>query len=61
MVFNDQLFHSLLSEVIDERSNVVNFDILGKKVTFSQVEFKLVIGLWLTGVTIERDTRRDHI
>ena len=52
MIFSSQLFHFLLREISDERSDVTSFEILEKKVTFIKVDFKLVISLWLTDVMV---------
>ena len=57
LVFNGQLFHHfLLREVREDSTNVISFNILGKKVTFTQEDFNLVTGLWPTEETVDRDT-----
>lgn len=43
IIFNGQLIHYfLLREVNERRPDVIGFDILGKKVSFSQREFDLI-------------------
>lgn len=45
-MFNGQLIHYfLLREVNEIRTDVMSFNILGKKVSFGQREFELIIGL----------------
>lgn len=45
--FNGQLIHHfLLRMVSDNNPDVISFDILGKRVTFSQKEFNLITGCW---------------
>ena len=57
LVFNGQLFHHfLLREVREDSTDSISFNILGKKVTFTQEEFNLVTGLWPTEETVDRDT-----
>ncbi|XP_038904532.1 uncharacterized protein LOC120090911 [Benincasa hispida] len=55
LVFNRQLLHHfLLREVVDANLDFISFNILGKKVIFSQEDFNLIIGLWSTKETVER-------
>ncbi|XP_038880467.1 uncharacterized protein LOC120072127 [Benincasa hispida] len=62
LVFNGQLFHYLLlKEVIDANPDVISFNILGKKVTFSQDDFNLITGLWPTKEIIERETSGERL
>lgn len=62
MVINDRLFHHSLSrEVSDERSDIISFEILGKKVTFTQEDFNLVTSLWLTGVMVQKDECKERL
>ncbi|XP_038904356.1 uncharacterized protein LOC120090711 [Benincasa hispida] len=62
IVFNGQLLHHfLLREVADANPDVITFNILGKKVTFSQEDFNLITGLWPTRETIERETSGERL
>ncbi|WP_217833200.1 DUF1985 domain-containing protein, partial [Picosynechococcus sp. PCC 7002] len=57
LVFNGQLFHHfLLREVREDSTNAISFNILGKKVTFTQYDFNLVTRLWSMEETVDRDT-----
>ncbi|KAA0053108.1 Ulp1-like peptidase [Cucumis melo var. makuwa] len=57
MVFDGQLIHHFLLMQIPEEVNVngICFPILGKNVCFTQNEFNIIIGLWPTRVTLEKD------
>ena len=57
MVFNGQLIHHFLLRQIPEKANAngIYFSILGKNVRFTQNEFNILIGLWPTNVTLEKD------
>lgn len=47
LVFNSPLVHHiLLREVMDERPDVMSFDLRGTIATFSKKEFMLLTGLW---------------
>lgn len=55
LVFNSQfVHHSLLRQVADENSNVVSFNIIRKKVTFTENDFNLITKLWPTEERLER-------
>ncbi|KAL0560742.1 hypothetical protein IC582_001155 [Cucumis melo] len=57
MVFNDQLIHHFLLRQIPEDGNAdgIYFSVLGKNVRFTQKEFNIITGLWLTNTTLEKD------
>ena len=57
MVFNDQLiYHFLLRKIPEEaNANGICFSILGRNVRFTQNKFNIIIGLWPTKVTLEKD------
>lgn len=62
LVFNGQLFHHfLLREVRDESADYISFNILEKKVTFTQKDFNLITGLWPTEETVKRDTCSERL
>ena len=57
MVFNDQLIHHFLLRQIPKEANAngIYFSVLGNNVCFTQNEFNIIIGLWPTKVTLEKD------
>ncbi|KAA0037238.1 hypothetical protein IC582_013546 [Cucumis melo] len=57
MVFNDQLIHHFLLRQISEDGNAdgIYFSVLGKNVRFTQKKFNIIIGLWPTNTTLEKD------
>ncbi|XP_038903777.1 uncharacterized protein LOC120090280 [Benincasa hispida] len=62
LVFNGQLFHYfLLREVTDANPDITSFNILGKKVTFSQDEFNSITGLWSTKEIVKRETSSESL
>ncbi|XP_038896227.1 uncharacterized protein LOC120084503 [Benincasa hispida] len=47
IIFNSPLVHYiLLTEVVDDRKNIMTFDLNGTVVTFFKEDFPLVTGLW---------------
>ncbi|KAA0063196.1 Ulp1-like peptidase [Cucumis melo var. makuwa] len=57
IVFNGQLiYHFLLRQIPQEaNANGISFSVLRKNVCFTQNEFNIIIGLWPTRVTLEKD------
>ncbi|KAA0059250.1 Ulp1-like peptidase [Cucumis melo var. makuwa] len=57
MVFNGQLIHHFLLRQILEDGNAdgIYFSVLRKNVCFTQKEFNIIIGLWPTNTTLEKD------
>ncbi|KAL0546585.1 hypothetical protein IC582_016496 [Cucumis melo] len=57
MVFNGQLIHHFLLRQILEDGNAdgIYFSVLGKNVCFTQKEFNIITGLWLTNNPLEKD------
>ncbi|KAA0063206.1 MuDRA-like transposase [Cucumis melo var. makuwa] len=57
MVFNGQLIHHFLLRQILEDGNAdgICFSVLRKNVCFTQKEFNIIIGLWPTNTTLEKD------
>ncbi|KAA0034997.1 Ulp1-like peptidase [Cucumis melo var. makuwa] len=57
MVFNGQLIHHFLLRQIPEDGNAdgICFSVLGKNVCFTQKEFNIITGLWLTNNPLEKD------
>ncbi|XP_038896280.1 uncharacterized protein LOC120084553 [Benincasa hispida] len=62
LVFNGQLLHHFLSrEVVDANPDIISFNIIRKKVTFSYEDFNLITGLWPTKETVERETSGERV
>lgn len=62
IIFNGQLIHYfLLREVNESRPDVISFDILGKKVSFSQREFDLITGLRHRRRHVKSDVRSTRL
>lgn len=62
IVFNGQLIHHFLfREIRDDDKDVISFNILGKKVTFTLENFNLITRLWPIEERIERDTNKEGL